>query len=52
MFVGAHETENGEVAATRPICRYPQEAQYTGHGDTRDAANFTCSARGAPPLPP
>jgi feruloyl esterase len=46
-FVGAHENEQHEVTATRPICRYPLEARYSGHGDTRDAANFTCSA----PLP-
>jgi feruloyl esterase len=45
--VGAHENEQHEVTATRPICRYPLEARYSGHGDTRDAANFTCSA----PLP-
>lgn len=44
MFVGAHVNENQQVTATRPICRYPLEARYSGHGDTADAANFTCSA--------
>jgi hypothetical protein len=27
---------------TRPLCPYPQKAQYKGSGDTNDAANFTC----------
>lgn len=44
MFVGAHENENKKITATRPICRYPLEARYSGHGDTRDAANYTCSS--------
>jgi len=44
MFVAAHQNENKQVTATRPICRYPLEARYSGHGDTRDAANFVCSA--------
>jgi feruloyl esterase len=30
------------VAFTRPLCPYPQEAMYTGTGDTNDAANFVC----------
>jgi len=27
---------------TRPLCSYPQYAQYTGTGDSENAANFTC----------
>jgi hypothetical protein len=27
---------------SRPLCPYPQHAQYTGHGDTNDASNFVC----------
>jgi len=27
---------------SRPLCPYPQHAQYSGHGDPNDAANFTC----------
>jgi feruloyl esterase len=27
---------------SRPLCAYPKHAQYTGHGDTNDARNFTC----------
>jgi Tannase and feruloyl esterase len=47
-------TENGmapeAVTATgralpgrsRPLCPYPQHAQYTGAGDTESAASFAC----------
>jgi feruloyl esterase len=28
---------------TRPLCPYPQQAQYRGAGDTNDAANFVCA---------
>jgi feruloyl esterase len=27
---------------SRPLCAYPKHAQYSGHGDTNVAANFTC----------
>lgn len=27
---------------SRPLCPYPQHAEYTGHGDQNDAANFVC----------
>lgn len=27
---------------SRPLCAYPKHAQYTGHGDSEDARNFTC----------
>jgi len=33
---------NQGVAFTRPLCSYPQEAEYKGSGDPNDAANFTC----------
>src|SRR5271157_439142 len=29
---------------TRPLCPYPQFAQYTGTGDSENASNFTCVA--------
>lgn len=32
------------VKFTRPLCPYPQTAQYKGSGDTNDAANFACVA--------
>ena len=41
---GAHINDAKEVTATRPICRYPLEAAYTGRGDTKRAENFTCRA--------
>jgi feruloyl esterase len=31
------------VQSTRPLCPYPQIAQYKGTGDTNDAASFTCT---------
>jgi feruloyl esterase len=33
------------VLRTRPICSYPQVAEYNGTGSTDDAANFTCARR-------
>ena len=27
---------------SRPLCRYPKHAQYTGSGDSEDAQNFRC----------
>jgi hypothetical protein len=30
------------VSRTRPLCPYPQHAEYTGRGSTDDAANFVC----------
>lgn len=29
---------------TRPLCPYPKEARYKGHGSVDDAANFVCAA--------
>lgn len=30
------------VAMTRPLCPYPQQAEWTGKGSTNDEANFVC----------
>ena len=38
---GAHVT-NGIVDRTRPLCPYPQEAQWKGTGSTDQAENFVC----------
>jgi hypothetical protein len=38
----ASRSVNGVVEKTRPLCPYPQTAQYKGSGDTNDAANFAC----------
>jgi len=34
--------ENKELGFSRPLCPYPTVAKYTGKGDSKDAANFTC----------
>jgi len=41
VLPGAHMT-NGVADLTRPLCPYPQVAQYSGQGDVKDAANFSC----------
>jgi feruloyl esterase len=41
MMLGSHVT-NGVADLTRPLCPYPQVAQYSGQGDVKDAANFAC----------
>ena len=40
----ASKVEDGEVVRTRPLCPFPQTAQWTGSGSTDDAANFVCAA--------
>ncbi len=40
--IASHLTK-GAVDRTRPLCPYPQEAQWTGQGSTDDAANFVCA---------
>ena len=32
----------GETTMTRPLCPYPQVAEYDGSGDTNDAGSFAC----------
>jgi len=34
---------NTAAGLTRPLCPYPQIAQYDGKGDPKDAASFACS---------
>jgi feruloyl esterase len=41
---GAPAAGPGTVPLTRPLCAYPQLAQYRGSGDVNDAANFVCAA--------
>ena len=45
--VAAHMT-NGTADRTRPLCAYPQEAQWTGSGSTDRAENFVCALPKAP----
>jgi len=40
-ILAAHKTQ-GQVDRTRPLCVYPQVAQYNGTGSIDDAASFTC----------
>jgi feruloyl esterase len=43
-IVASHLTD-GKVDRTRPLCPYPQIAQYKGSGSTDEAASFVCTAR-------
>ncbi len=38
----ASQIEKGNVIRTRPLCPYPQTAQYKGTGNTDQAENFVC----------
>ena len=38
----ASRTTDGRVDRTRPLCTYPQVAQYKGTGSTDEAQNFVC----------
>jgi feruloyl esterase len=42
--IEASRVTNNRVDMTRPLCPYPQVAQYKGVGSTNDAANFVCKA--------
>jgi hypothetical protein len=44
MVVGAH-IEGGKTTRTRPICAYPQVAEYKGSGSIDTAENFACVAQ-------
>jgi feruloyl esterase len=37
----------GAQGLTRPLCPYPQYAEYKGTGDLKNAANWTCKAPAA-----
>jgi feruloyl esterase len=43
--IAASKVVRGAVVRTRPLCPYPQMAQYKGSGSIDDAANFSCAAR-------
>jgi feruloyl esterase len=42
QMIATHST-NGAVDRTRPLCPYPQEAQYKGTGSTDKAESFSCA---------
>jgi len=44
QIVASHLT-NGKIDRTRPLCPYPQVAEYKGTGTTDDATNFICKRR-------
>ena len=44
----AKRTVKGVTEMSRPVCAYPAEARYSGHGDTNDAANFLCETPAEP----
>jgi feruloyl esterase len=46
-LLASHAT-NGTVDRTRPLCPYPQEAQWKGSGSTDQADNFACALPKAP----
>jgi feruloyl esterase len=39
-----HMMGTGAQGLTRPLCPYPQYAEYKGTGDLKDAANWACAA--------
>jgi feruloyl esterase len=43
--IAASRLANGAVDRTRPLCPYPQVAEYAGTGSTDDIANFICAKR-------
>ena len=43
QIIAAHRSNNA-ADRTRPLCPYPQVAQYKGSGSIDDAANFVCKA--------
>jgi feruloyl esterase len=43
--IDAYRVTNNRVDMTRPLCPYPQVAQYKGTGSTNDASNFVCKAQ-------
>jgi feruloyl esterase len=41
-ITASHVSSTGSVDRTRPLCPYPQEAQWNGTGSTDQAENFVC----------
>jgi feruloyl esterase len=44
-IIASRPASSDSPARTRPLCPYPQIAQYKGSGSTDDASNFACNAR-------
>jgi len=43
QIMASHVNAQGQVDRTRPLCPYPQVAQYQGSASTDVAENFTCA---------
>jgi len=41
-IIASHRQRDGKVDRTRPLCPYPQVAQYKGTGSIDDAQSFEC----------
>lgn len=41
--IEASKVEGDEVVRTRPLCPYPEKAQYKGSGDTDERSSFVCA---------
>jgi feruloyl esterase len=41
QITASHST-NAQVDKTRPLCPYPEVAQYKGSGNPNEAASFVC----------
>jgi feruloyl esterase len=41
QIIVVHKT-NGKIDRSRPLCPYPQVANYKGSGNTNDASHFAC----------
>jgi hypothetical protein len=49
-IIATHYFDNDpakRIQFQRPLCPYPQFAQYNGHGNPADASSFTCADEGA-----
>jgi feruloyl esterase len=44
--IDSWRAEGSATVMTRPLCPYPQAAHYSGTGDAKDAANFSCADPG------
>ncbi len=40
--IHATHERDGQLIYSRPLCPHPQRARFTGSGDSKDAASFTC----------
>jgi feruloyl esterase len=42
-IIASHRTKDDVTDMTRPLCPYPQLANWKGSRSTNDAANFVCT---------